>query len=403
MKTIAPLLVPGLALGFLQISSAQDDPRAAIAADNPHLHVRSGLPHLKQQLEVKRTCHVAFLGGSITQNTGGHTAMVPAWLKQKFPGVEVTVTNAGLGSTCSTSGAFRLESHIFGKGEVDLLVVEFAVNDDQDAGHARRECIRGMEGIINQVQSKHPKCGIVMVHYANPGMLDKLGKGEAPVAIAAHEAVAARHGVISVNVAAEVAAATKGGRYSWKDYGGTHPGRFGYRVASNMIIAALEDGLAKGQDASQAKPADLLDTGSYDHGRFLAPKEAKFPVGWRLGKVGRELLPLGGIRSQYSSYQLLRGEKPGARLTIEFTGRTVGAFLLAGPDAGILEASIDGGPATRHDLYHRYSRGLNYPRSVIFGTDLKPGKHVLALQLAEEKNPGSRGTTASILFFEVNR
>ena len=403
MKTIAPLLVPGLALGFLQISSAQDDPRAAIAADNPHLHVRSGLPHLKQQLEVKRTCHVAFLGGSITQNTGGHTAMVPAWLKQKFPGVEVTVTNAGLGSTCSTSGAFRLESHIFGKGEVDLLVVEFAVNDDQDAGHARRECIRGMEGIIRQVQSKHPKCGIVMVHYANPGMLDKLGKGEAPVAIAAHEAVAARHGVISVNVAAEVAAATKGGRYSWKDYGGTHPGRFGYRVASNMIIAALEDGLAKGQDASQAKPADLLDTGSYDHGRFLAPKEAKFPVGWRLGKVGRELLPLGGIRSQYSSYQLLRGEKPGARLTIEFTGRTVGAFLLAGPDAGILEASIDGGPATRHDLYHRYSRGLNYPRSVIFGTDLKPGKHVLALQLAEEKNPGSRGTTASILFFEVNR
>jgi len=403
MKTIAPLLVPGLALGFLQISSAQDDPRAAIAADNPHLHVRSGLPHLKQQLEVKRTCHVAFLGGSITQNTGGHTAMVPAWLKQKFPGVEVTVTNAGLGSTCSTSGAFRLESHIFGKGEVDLLVVEFAVNDDQDAGHARRECIRGMEGIINQVQSKHPKCGIVMVHYVNPGMLDKLGKGEAPVAIAAHEAVAARHGVISVNVAAEVAAATKGGRYSWKDYGGTHPGRFGYRVASNMIIAALEDGLAKGQDASQAKPADLLDTGSYDHGRFLAPKEAKFPVGWRLGKVGRELLPLGGIRSQYSSYQLLRGEKPGARLAIEFTGRTVGAFLLAGPDAGILEASIDGGPATRHDLYHRYSRGLNYPRSVIFGTDLKPGKHVLALQLAEEKNPGSRGTTASILFFEVNR
>ncbi len=403
MKTIAPLLVPGLALGFLQISNAQDDPRAAIAADNPHLHVRSGLPHLKQQLEVKRTCHVAFLGGSITQNTGGHTAMVPAWLKQKFPGVEVTVTNAGLGSTCSTSGAFRLEPHIFGKGEVDLLVVEFAVNDDQDAGHTRRECVRGMEGIIRQVQRKHPKCGIVMVQYVNPGMLAKLTKGEVPVAIAAHEDVAIRHGVISVNVAAEVAAATRGGRYQWKDYGGTHPGRFGYRVASNMIIAALEAGLAKGQDASQAKPVDLLDAGSYDQGHFLAPEEAKFSAGWRVGRVGRELLPLGGIRPQYASYQLLRGDQPGTSLSLEFTGRTVGAFVLAGPDAGILEARIDGGPVTRHDLYHRYSRGLNYPRSVIFGTDLKPGKHVLKLQLAEEKNPGSRGTTASILFFEVNR
>ncbi|MEE2623168.1 MAG: SGNH/GDSL hydrolase family protein [Verrucomicrobiota bacterium] len=388
---------------FPQISGAQDDPRAAIAPGNPNLHVRSGLGHLKQRLEMDRKCHVAFLGGSITQNTGGHTAMVPAWLKQKFPGVKVTVTNAGLGSTCSTSGAFRLEPHIFGKGEVDLLVVEFAVNDDQDAGHARRECIRGMEGIISQVQRKHPKCGIVMVHFVNPGMLDKLGKGEAPVAIAAHEAVAARHGVISVNVAAEVAAATKGGRYRWKDYGGTHPGRVGSRIASHMITAAIEAGLAKGNQEPRRKLADLLDAGSYGHGRFFAPMDPGFAAGGRRGKVGRELLPLGGIRSQYSSYQLLRGEQPGARLIIEFTGRTVGAFLLAGPDAGILEASIDGGPATRHDLYHRYSRGLNYPRSVIFGTDLKPGKHVLALQLVKEKNPGSKGTTASILFFEVNR
>ncbi len=403
MKLLLPALLPSLLLPLIQISSAQDDPQSAIGADNPHLHVRSGLASLRKRLEVDRKCHIAFLGGSITQNTSGHTAMVPAWLKKTFPDAEVTVTNAGLGSTCSTSGAFRLKPHIFGREQVDLLVVEFAVNDDQDAGHARRECIRGMEGIIRQTQRDHPHCGIVMVQYVNPGMLAKLTKGEVPVAIAAHEDVAIRHGVISVNVAAEVAAATRGGRYQWKDYGGTHPGRFGYRMASNMIIAALEAGLAKGQDASQAKPADLLDAGSYDHGHFLAPEEAKFSAGWRVGKVGRELLPLGGIRPQYASYQLLRGDQPGTSLSLEFTGRTVGAFVLAGPDAGVLEARIDGGPVNRHDLYHRYSRGLNYPRSVIFGTDLKPGKHVLKLQLAEEKNPGSRGTTASILFFEVNR
>ena len=191
MKASLLLLSSWSLVLFPPISGAQDDPRAAIAPGNPNLHVRSGLASLKQRLEMDRKCHVAFLGGSITQNTGGHTAMVPAWLKKKFPGVEVTVTNAGLGSTCSTSGAFRLEPDIFGKGEVDLLVVEFAVNDDQDAGHARRECIRGMEGIISQVQRKHPKCGIVMVHFVNPGMLDKLGKGEAPVAIAAHEAIEA--------------------------------------------------------------------------------------------------------------------------------------------------------------------------------------------------------------------
>ena len=92
-----------------------------------------------------------------------------------------------------------------------------------------------------------------------------------------------------------------------------------------------------------------------------------------------------------------------AELKLEFEGRTVGAFILAGPDAGKVEASIDGGDFKMHDLFHRFSGGLNYPRSVIFGTDLKPGKHVLTLRLSKEKNSKSKGTTASILFFEVNR
>ena len=81
----------------------------------------------------------------------------------------------------------------------------------------------------------------------------------------------------------------------------------------------------------------------------------------------------------------------------------MGAFILAGPDAGIVEASIDGAPATKHDLIHRFSGGLNYPRSVIFGTDLEPGKHQLKLNISGEKNPKSKGTSASLLFFEVNR
>lgn len=403
MKLFLPALLTSLFLPLIPVSRAQDDPRSAIGAENPHLHVRRGLISLKKRLEVDRECHVAFLGGSITQNTRGHTAMVPAWLRKAFPDAEVTVTNAGLGSTCSTSGAFRLKPHIFGKEKVDLLVVEFAVNDDQDAGHARRECIRGMEGLIRQTQRDYPQCGIIMVHYVNPGMLAKLTGGEVPVSISAHEAVAARHKVISVNVAAEVAAATKEGRYRWQDYGGTHPGSFGYLVASNMIIAALKAGLAKEEHGSPDQSAALLDPGSYDQGHFISPEKAVFSDGWKLGKVGRELLPLGAIRPQYSSYQLLRGIRPGASLKLEFSGRTVGAFLLAGPDAGILEARIDGGLPTTHDLFHRFSGGLNYPRSVIFRTDLKPGKHTLELQLAREKSPRSKGTSASILFFEVNR
>ena len=391
-----------LALTTIANTSQAEDPRAAIAKDNANLKLRSSLANLKQALEVDKKCHVAFLGGSITQNTGGHTAMVPAWLKAEYPQVEFEITNAGWGSTCSHSGAFRLGSQIFEKGKVDLLVVEFAVNDDQDAAHAERDCIRGMEGIVRQVRRDHPACDIVMVHFVNPGMLAKLQEGEVPVSIAAHEAVAERHGVISVNVAAEVAAAETEKRYSWKDYGGTHPGKFGYRVASNMIIAALEAGLAKSGEPGETKVREALDPQSFDRGSFVHPKKAVISEPWKIGKVGREMLPLGSIRSQYEAFEVLRAQRPGAELSFDFEGRAVGAFVLAGPDAGIVEVSVDGGAFATIDLYHRFSGGLNYPRSVMFATGLAPGKHTLSLRLAEENNPKSKGHAAAILFFEVN-
>lgn len=63
------------------------------------------------------------------------------WLEKTFPETEFTFTNAGISSTCSTTGAFRLKEEVLGKGPVDLFFVEFAVNDNSDAGHAKRECV----------------------------------------------------------------------------------------------------------------------------------------------------------------------------------------------------------------------------------------------------------------------
>ena len=116
----------------------------------------------------------------------------------------------------------------------------------------------------------------------------------------------------------------------------------------------------------------------------------------------KKLIPTGGIRSQYSGYDALRANGAGESLTLDFQGRAVGAFVLAGPNAGIVEARIDGDEWTKHNLYHRFSRGLNYPRSVIFHADLMPGEHRLELRIAEESDKRSKGAAATILFFEVN-
>ncbi|MEM7396427.1 MAG: SGNH/GDSL hydrolase family protein, partial [Verrucomicrobiota bacterium] len=103
--------------------------------------------------------HVAFLGGSITQ-MNGYRPMVMEYLRKKFPHTDFTFTDAGLSSTCSTSGAFRFRDHVLAKGNVDLLFVEFAVNDDQDARHNERECIRGMEGVVRQLRLANPEADV---------------------------------------------------------------------------------------------------------------------------------------------------------------------------------------------------------------------------------------------------
>ena len=89
-------------------------------------------------------------------------------------------------------------------------------------------------------------------------------------------------------------------------------------------------------------------------------------------------------------------------LYLNFIGRSVGAFVLAGPDAGIIEVSVDGGPWQEQSLFHKHSGGLNYPRSVTFASDLPSGQHQLVLRLSGKKPEKSKGTAAAILYFEVN-
>ncbi|MFZ4778007.1 MAG: SGNH/GDSL hydrolase family protein, partial [Terrimicrobiaceae bacterium] len=83
-----------------------------------HIVVRGDLNNSRLQFEQKKTGNVAFLGGSITE-AAGYRPMVEAILKKRFPETAFTFTNAGIGSTCSNTGAFRLERDVLKHGPVD--------------------------------------------------------------------------------------------------------------------------------------------------------------------------------------------------------------------------------------------------------------------------------------------
>ena len=377
---------------------------AGAAETTATVHRRGHLANARVRFAREKVGHVAFLGGSITE-MNGYRPRVCKLLQRRFPDTKFTFTDAGIASTCSTTGAFRLADDVLAAGPVDLLFVEFAVNDDQDANHARRECIRGMEGIVRRTR-KHNACAdVVITHFINPGMLKTLQAGKTPLTAAAHEEVARHYGVSTIDLAREVARRISAGTLTWKTFGGTHPAPAGNAICAGMIDNLLRDAWKQPLPANAArKPYALpepLDAFSYAHGRFVDPARAKIAGGWTVAVPEWKKIK-GSFRGRFGGIRCLCAEKPGAELTLDFTGTAVGAYVLAGPDAGTVEARVDAAPAKAIDLYHRFSRGLHYPRTVMFATDLKAGKHTLRLRMTDRHNADSTGTAGRILKFVAN-
>lgn len=362
---------------------------------------REGVPNFIARLEKERKAHVAFLGGSITQNVSGHSAMVPEWLEKTYPEVEFTFTNAGLSSTCSVTGAFRADRDILSKGQVDLLVVEFAVNDDQDAGHDRKTAIRGLEGIIRQYFEANPTGDVISVQYVNPEILGKKQAGEEAVSVEAHKDVARHYGVSIADVGQALADDITAGKKTWdKDYGGTHPNKQGYQFASDLIIKVIEDTVSGETPQTVALP-EPLDEKSYSGATMIDVQRLNWLGGWKYGQVSKGLLPVGQIRQDYEVYPALRSDEAGNYLYYTFSGTMLGAFILAGPDAGRLEVSIDNGEWMPVELHHSYSKSLNYPRSVVLADDLSGAYHQAAIRTAAGDSEEKK--TATILYFQVNQ
>ena len=356
---------------------------ALTAADSPikygeNVQFRGSLNNSRLRFERDKKGTVAFLGGSITE-MDGYRPMVCEGLKKRFPQTEFNFIAAGISSTCSTTGAFRLATDVLDKGPIDLFFVEFAVNDDQDGHHTREECIRGMDGIIRHIRAANPNVDIVMTFFVNEGMLATLQGGKVPLTMEAHEAVAKHEAISTIRLGREVADQVTAGALTWKKYGGVHPAPFGNAIAAGMIEDLFSRAWAQPLATNAALtahpvPEPHLDPYIYSKGRFMDPSAAKVAKGWTLGVPDWKAIP-GGKRERFTKIPLLSATEPGAELTLEFEGTTVGAFVVAGPDAGEVEASIDGGESKTISVYHSYSSGLHYPRSMIFGTELAPGKH----------------------------
>jgi len=369
---------------------------------NDFITARSTLHSSARRFREMGRGRVAFIGGSITE-MNGYRPKVCATLQQQFPDTKFDFVNAGISSTCSTTAAFRLHQDVLSKGQIDLLFVEFAVNDDQDANHTVTECVRGMEGIVRQALASNPVMDIVLLYTTNENFVTQYRQGNTPLQMEAHETVAQAYGLCSINFAADVTMRLGTGEFDWKTFGGVHPADFGNRIYAENIGALLtEQWAGAGTQRISRAPKDPIDPYAYAGGSLLGIPKAHLGTGWQIHVPDWKTLR-GGTRAQYNQIPLLTADAPGAELTLHFTGTAIGLYVVAGPDAGRVAYSIDGGPTQLTDLYHRYSAGLHYPRTCMLAAELTPGDHHLTLRVADTHHDKSQGHAIRIVAFSVNR
>jgi len=204
-----------------------------------YFKLRDPLQNCRIRFAKSRKGRVAFLGGSITNMTGWRDLMCRS-LQKRFPETEFDFINAGIPSTDSTLGSFRLADTVFCNGPVDLLFVEYAVNDFHN-GRTKIERIRGMEGVIRGALNRNPNLDIIMMHFIDPQYMPMINTGHTPPVIASHEKVADHYGITSLNLAQEVTERINFGEFTWKDdFRNLHPSPFGHDIYVKSINRLLD-------------------------------------------------------------------------------------------------------------------------------------------------------------------
>lgn len=376
----------------------------ARCADGGRFHVvRGGLANCARTFTQTRTGRVAFLGGSITANPGWRDS-VCAYLQRRFPQTHFEFVAAGIASTGSTPGAFRLRQDVLSKGRVDLLFEEAAVNDETN-GYSAGEQIRGMEGIVRHARLANPATDVVLMYFVDPDKMASYRRGVVPGVIRMHDSVAAHYDVPALDLAREVTERIDRGEFTWEgDFKDLHPSPFGQNIYYRSIRALLEEcwrdiDLA-GPPVAHPLPA-ALDAGSYFHGDYADIHRAVPVKGWSIVERWHPSDSL-ETRAGYVDVPVLEAVEPGAEVTLPFTGNAIGICVAAGKDAGIIEYAIDGGPVRRQNLFTQWSAWLHLPWYYVLAHALAPGDHTLSLRIAADRDPRSSGHACRIVHVLVN-
>lgn len=367
--------------------------------------IRGSFQNSLIRFEEKEQVQVAFLGGSITHNSGWRDS-VSNYLEKRFPWTEFSFIKAGIPSMGSTPSAFRLERDVLANGRIDLLFVEAAVNDATN-GRTPEEQLRAMEGIIRHARVANSHMDIVMMHFVDPDKMRDYRSGLEPDVIRNHNQVAEHYQIPTINLAKEVTDRIDQGEFTWEeDFINLHPSPFGQGVYARSIIAFLDHVYAvpladKSHISPHVLPGKLVNN-CYDKGYLLDITSGHQGSDWH---IHTDWNPNDGtgVRPGFVDVPMLICTHPGDVLALEFEGKAVGIVVASGQDAGTIEYRIDGQPWRSLNLFTPWSSQLHLPWYYTLTWELDSTSHLLEIRVAENRDHRSTGNACRIRNFYVNR
>ncbi len=369
--------------------------------------LRGSLDNCRIKFETTRKGRVAFMGGSITVMKGWRN-IIKEYLIKKFPDTVFEFVDAGISSTGSVPGAFRLTRDVFGKGAVDLLFEEAAVNDLHN-GRSASEMVRGMEGIVRQTRRKNPNLDIVVMHFVDPNHMNDYRNKLVPQVIMQHESVASHYDVPTIHLAKEVTERINAGQFDWKnDFKNLHPSPYGHRLYAStirrMLTAAWAKPLIKNKVAvAHRMPEKRLDKFCFDGAKIERLQNARLDGFELIKKCDPRAEGIGGgVRGGFYDVPMLVGKDLNDKCSFSFLGRAVGVCVAAGPDAGQIEYSIDGGPWKSQELFTKWSGRLHIPWFYVLESELSQQQHTIRIRVAAAKHSRSKGNAVRIVNLLVN-
>lgn len=377
-----------------------------LALDPSNYHkLGNGLKNSQIRFEHDKKGRVAFLGGSITQNSGWRDSIC-LYLETRFPETEFEFIAAGISSMGSTPGAFRLERDVLSKGKVDLLFEEAAVNDATN-GRTDLEQIRAMEGIVRHSRMSNADIDIVMMHFVDPDKMSSYNNGNEPEVISNHNKVAEHYGIPTLNLAKEVTDRINNGEFNWEDdFKNLHPSPFGQGIYASSMIHFLSNSYSGPSDTEDKMLArtlpEKIDSYAYDNGHLIDVNAAKLGRGWSIDPTWKPKDGT-GTRPNYVDVPMLVSDLPGSRLKLRFEGSSVGIAVAAGQDAGSIEYRINKGEWRKLNLFTKWSRSLHLPWYYTLATGLSKGKQLLEIRISEAVDERSTGNACRIRYFYVNK